>query len=132
VRMPGSVRDASRSYAAWQALGVTRADGQPFPQPSATARPWMPAPGGPAFLLGPNLFAAKSYNPSMSYALGLVYLGDRSVGGAPFVQKFPGSEPPPTLAEVEEIQQRLTALGFDTGGADGRIGNRTTLAARDY
>jgi len=132
VRMPGSVGAASRSYAAWQKLGVTRADGQPFPQPSAAARPWVPVPGGPAFLLGPNFFAAKSYNPSMNYALGLAYLGDRCVGGAPFVQKFPDSEPPPTLTEVEEIQQRLTALGFDTGGADGRIGNATTLAARDY
>ena len=89
-------------------------------------------PGGPAFLLGANFFAVKSYNPSMAYALGLVYLGDLCVGGGPLVQKFPGSEPAPTLAEVEEIQRRLTALGFDTGGADGRIGNATTLAVRDY
>ena len=133
VRMPGSHGgNASRSYAAWQALGVTRADGEPYPQPNASARLWVPMPGGPAFLLGPNFFAAKSYNPSMSYALGLCYLGDRCVGGAPFVQKFPGSEPPPTLAEVEEIQRRLTALGFDTGTADGRIGNATTLAARNF
>jgi hypothetical protein len=92
----------------------------------------VPVPGGPAFLIGPNFFAAKSYNPSMTYALALVYLGDRCVGGAPFVQQFPGSEPAPTLAEIEEIQRRLTALGFDTGGADGRIGLATTLAARDF
>ncbi len=133
VRMPGShIGGASRSYAAWQARGVTRADGQAFPQLNATARPWLPVPGGPAFLLGANFFAVKSYNPSMAYALGLVYLGDLCVGGGPLVQKFPGSEPGPTLAEVEEIQRRLTALGFDTGGADGRIGNATTLAVRDY
>ena len=62
----------------------------------------------------------------------LVYLGDRCVGRPPFVQQFPGSEPAPTLAEIEEIQRRLTALGFDTGGADGRIGNATTIAVRDY
>jgi lytic murein transglycosylase len=133
VRMPSSYgHDVSRSYAAWQARGVTRADGEPFPQPSATARPWVPAPGGPAFLLGANFFAAKSYNPSMSYALALCHLGDRCVGSAPFVQKFPGSEPPPTLADIEEIQHRLTALGFDTGGADGRLGLATTLAVRNY
>jgi lytic murein transglycosylase len=122
----------SRSYAAWQVLGVVRADGKPYPQPDATARPWVPTPGGPAFLIGPNFFAAKSYNPSMAYALALVYLGDRCAGGAPFVQHFPGSEPSPTLAEIEEIQQRLTALGFDTGGADGRVGLATTIAARDF
>jgi lytic murein transglycosylase len=126
VRLPASTGgNGSRSYAEWQRLGVVRADGQPFPQPSATARPWVPVAGGPAF-------AAKSYNPSMNYALALVHLGDRSVGGAAFVQKFPGGEPPLTLAEVGEIQRRLTALGFDTGGTDGRIGLSTTIAARDF
>ncbi|HYA04405.1 MAG TPA: lytic murein transglycosylase [Xanthobacteraceae bacterium] len=129
VRLPSAqVRSASRSYAAWQSLGVTRAGGEPYPQPNATARLWLPVPSGPAFLLGTNFFAAKSYNPSMAYALGLCHLGDRCTGGAPFVQKFPGSEPAPTLAEIQEIQRRLTALGFDAGDADGRIGNSTTLA----
>ena len=123
---------ASRSYAAWHALGVVRADGEPYPQPHATARAWVPVAGGPAFLLGPNFFAARSYNPALSYALGLVYLGDRCVGRPPFVQRFPDSEPPPTVAEIEEIQRRLTALGFDTGGADGRIGNATTVAVQNY
>jgi hypothetical protein len=123
---------ASRTYAAWQALGIVRADGEPYPQPNATARAWVPIAGGPAFLLGQNFFAARSYNPAMSYALGLVYLGDRCVGRPPFVQQFPGSEPAPTLAEIEEIQRRLTALGFDTGGADGRIGNATTIAVRNF
>jgi membrane-bound lytic murein transglycosylase B len=133
VRMPAEkVRDKSRTYAAWQAIGVTRADGEPFPQPSATARHWTPVPGGPSFLLGPNFFAAKSYNPSMNYALALVHLGDRCTGGAPLMRKFPGSEPAPTLAELQEIQHRLTALGFDTGGADGRIGSGTVLAVRNY
>ena len=45
---------------------------------------------------------------------------------------FPDSESPPTLAEVQELQRRLTALGFDTGGADGRIGNATSLAVLSY
>jgi membrane-bound lytic murein transglycosylase B len=48
------------------------------------------------------------------------------------VQQFPDSEPPPSLAEVQELQRRLTALGFDTGGADGRVGNATSLAVRNY
>jgi membrane-bound lytic murein transglycosylase B len=123
---------ASRSYANWQALGVARADGEPFPQPSATARAWLPVAGGPAFLVGANFFAARSYNPALSYALGLCYLGDRCVGRPAFVQQFPDSEPPPTLAQVQELQRRLTALGFDTGGADGRIGNATSLAVLNY
>jgi len=133
VRLPpGGTREAARSYAEWRRLGVVRADGEQFPQPDARARLWVPVAGGPAFLLGPNFFAAKSYNPSMSYALALVHLGDRCVGGGPFVQKFPGGEPAPTLAEIEEIQRRLTALGFDTHGTDGRIGKDTTIAVRNF
>jgi lytic murein transglycosylase len=124
--------DASRSYDAWQKAGVARADGKPFPLPSATAKLWVPVPGGPAFLLGPNFNAVKSYNPSMNYTLSIVHLGDRVVGGDTFVQKFPGSERAPTLAEVQEIQRRLTALGFDTGGTDGRVGNDTMSAVRNF
>ena len=29
---------------------------------------------------------------------------------------------------MQEIQKRLTALGFDTGGTDGRVGNDTMQA----
>jgi membrane-bound lytic murein transglycosylase B len=133
VRAPAKVGGkASRSYAEWQKRGVVRADGEPFPQPNATAKLWIPVPGGPAFLLGPNFYAVHSYNPSMNYTLAIVHLGDRCVGSGPLVQQFPGSERAPTLAEVQEIQQRLTALGFDTGGTDGRVGNDTMLAARNY
>jgi membrane-bound lytic murein transglycosylase B len=133
VRMPERIRgERARTYADWQKLGVHRADGGTFPIADAKARPWVPVPGGPAFLLGANFFAVKSYNPAMSYALALCHLGDRCVGGAPFVQQFPGSERAPTLAEVEEIQRRLTAFGYDTGGADGRIGNDTMLAVQNY
>jgi membrane-bound lytic murein transglycosylase B len=134
VRVPQgmSSSDASRSYDAWQKAGVVRADGRPFPQGGATAKLWVPAPGGPAFLLGPNFYAVRSYNPSMNYTLSIVLLGDRAVGGDPLVQKFPGSERAPTLAEVQEIQRRLTALGFDTGGTDGRVGNDTMSAVVNF
>src|SRR5215475_5769621 len=74
----------SRSYAAWASAGVTRADGEPFPQPNATAQLWTPVPGGPSFLLGPNFYSVKSYNPSMNYALAIVHLGDRILGAPPF------------------------------------------------
>jgi len=133
VRAPGRSSDeTSRTYEAWQALGVTRADGQPFPNLKLTAKLWVPVAGGPAFLLGPNFYAVRSYNPSMNYTLAIVHLGDRVLGAGPFVQPFPGSERAPTLAEVQEMQKRLTAAGFDTGGTDGRVGNMTMAAARGY
>jgi lytic murein transglycosylase len=132
VRTAGVSGSGSRSYAAWSSAGVQRADGQPFPQPGANAQLWVPVPGGPSFLLGPNFYAVRSYNPSMNYALAICHLGDRILGSPPFLQQFPGSERALTLAEVQEVQTRLTKAGFDTGGTDGRVGNDTMKAVKDY
>jgi lytic murein transglycosylase len=131
VRTSGTTGGA-RAYAEWQKLGVTRADGKPYEMPQARAKLWRPVAGGPAFLIGQNFEAVKSYNPSMNYALAICHLGDRILGAAPFIQAFPGSERAPTLAEVQEIQKRLTALGFDTNGTDGRVGLETMKAVRNY
>jgi membrane-bound lytic murein transglycosylase B len=132
VRTNGVSAHGSRSYTAWASAGVTRTDGAPFPQPGASAQLWTPAPGGPSFLLGPNFYSVRSYNPAMSYALAICHLGDRVLGGPPFIQPFPGSERALTLAEIQEMQARLTKAGFDTGGTDGRVGNDTMQAVRDY
>ena len=133
VRVPkGAKGNASRKYEAWSKAGVVRPDGQPFPQPGATAKLWVPQPGGPGFLLGPNFYAVRSYNPSMNYTLAIVHLGDRIMGGPEVAPKFPGGERAPTLAEIQEIQRRLTAAGFDTGGSDGRVGNDTMRAVVNF
>jgi membrane-bound lytic murein transglycosylase B len=132
VRIGGAPAHGNRTYAAWTSSGVTRADGAPFPQPNASAQLWTPVPGGPSFLLGPNFYSVRSYNPAMSYALAICHLGDRVLGGPPFIQPFPGSERALTLAEIQEMQTRLTRAGFDTGGTDGRVGNDTMQAVKDY
>ena len=132
VKGSGSDMRRSRTYAAWADAGVTRADGEAFPQPNASAQMWIPVDDGPAFLLGPNFYAVRSYNPSMNYALAICHLGDRILGGGPFIRPFPGSERALTLAEVQELQRRLTEAGFDTGGTDGRVGNDTMQAVRDF
>src|ERR1700754_3594790 len=132
VRAPGGASSGSRSYAAWATAGVARADGQPFPQPNASAQMWVPVAGGPTFLLGPNFYSVKSYNPSMNYALAICHLGDRCLGAPPFIHPFPGSERALTLAEVQEMQTRLTKAGSATGGTDGRVGNDTMKAIKDF
>ena len=135
VRLPAGMSAQSggtRSMAAWHELGVTRGDAKPFPRPDEQARLWQPAPGGPVLLITRTFDAVKSYNPAATYALAIVHLGDRIRGEGPFVQQFPGGERTPTLAEVREIQQRLTAQGFDTGGTDGRVGRDTMVAVRDF
>ena len=131
--MPASLHGhGSRTYAAWQAIGVARADGLPYPRLDAKAQPWIPVPGGPAFLLGANFFAAKSYNPSMSYALALVYLGDRCSSGRPFVQKFPGQRTGTYASRSPGNPTKAHRDWINTGGTDGRIGNDTTLAVQNF
>jgi membrane-bound lytic murein transglycosylase B len=117
-----------RSYEKWQALGVKRADGAAFARPDDSVKLWLPVAGGPAFLVGQNFRAVYSYNPSVSYALALVHLGDLIRGDGGFRQQFPGGERVPTLDEVKEIQRRLTERGFKTDGIDGRTGSDTVKA----
>ncbi|HEY2135327.1 MAG TPA: peptidoglycan-binding protein, partial [Xanthobacteraceae bacterium] len=137
VKLPAGFKSAragraARSYAKWRDAGLARADGKPFARPDDTARLRVPVEDGPAFLTGQNFAAVMSYNPAFSYALAIVHLADRIAGAGPFVKPFPGSERLPVLAEVQEIQHRLTARGYDTGGSDGRAGLGTMRAAAAY
>jgi membrane-bound lytic murein transglycosylase B len=135
VRLPANVRSDSAEMhpiSTWQERGVRQANGRPFPRPHERARPWQPVAGGPAFLVTQNFYAIRSYNPANTYALAILHLGDRIRGDGPLVQQFPGGERTPTLAEVQEIQRRLTALGFNTDGTDGRVGRETMLAVRNF
>jgi lytic murein transglycosylase len=125
-------RSTARTVEAWRELGVTPARGGAFPNLGARARLWLPMQGGPAFLLGQNFFALRSYNPSFNYTLAIVHLGDQIHGGGDFVQGFPGGERALSLPEVQEVQRRLTALGFDTDGTDGRVGRETMRAVRAF
>lgn len=117
-----------RAYAKWHELGVRRADGLAFARPDDQVKLWLPVAGGPAFLVGQNFRSVYSYNPSTSYTLALLHLGDLVRGDPPFRQQFPGGERVPTLKEVMEIQRRLNEQGFKTDGIDGRTGTDTVKA----
>jgi lytic murein transglycosylase len=121
-----------RPYAKWHDLHAARADGQPFARPADEVRLWLPMRGGPAFLVGQNFFAFRSYNPSLSYTLALVHLGDLVRGDGPFRQQFPGGERALTTAEIQEIQRRLNEQGFRTDGVDGRVGSDTVAAVAAF
>lgn len=128
----GASSSGMRPIEAWRKLGVRRATGEAFPRPHELAKLWQPVAGGPVFLLTHNFLAVKSYNPANTYALAIVHLGDRIRGAGPFVRQFPGGERTLTLAEMQEVQTRLTALGYDTGGTDGRAGRDTSVAVRAF
>jgi membrane-bound lytic murein transglycosylase B len=123
----------SRLLSEWEARGLTRADGKPFDHKNIPARVVFPAgANGPGFALTQNFFAVMSYNPSFKYALAVCLLSDRLKGGQGLVTPWPGAERQLSLEEMIELQQRLTALGFDTEGADGRVGLTTMKAVQAY
>jgi membrane-bound lytic murein transglycosylase B len=135
VRLPQTISPrtrGTRTIADWRRLGVKRANGEAFPNGDERARLWQPDKSGPVFLLTANFFALKSYNPSNLYALAICSLADQIAGGGGFVQQFPSGERILTLDELQEIQKQLTALGYDTGGTDGRVGQTTMRAVRDF
>ena len=122
-----------RTIAQWKSLGVARVTGEPFPRLADAARLAIPAGmRGPAFLFLPNLAAIRSYNPSTKYALSIGHLADRIRGGGDFLQPWPTDERQLNLVEAQELQARLTQLGFDTGGTDGRMGDKTQAALQAW
>jgi lytic murein transglycosylase len=123
----------SRTLGEWKRAGVTRADGREFANESWAATLRFPAGRqGPGFALMQNFRAALAYNPSFSYALAVHHLADRLRGQGPFVTPWANAERQLSTEELSEMQRRLTAAGFDTGGTDGRVGDMTRRAVRDF
>ena len=83
--------------------------------------------GGPAFLIGANYFVVKEYNFSDLYVLFVGNLADRIAGGGPFATPWPVL-PQLSARDIEELQKRLTDVGFYTGAIDGKAGMATRLS----
>jgi hypothetical protein len=121
-----------KPVAEWQALGVTRAGGEALPDQSLA---WVLLPGGArgaAFLICPNFHVIEHYNRADAYVLAVGHLGHRIMGGGPILTPWPRDLRALTRDEGIDLQHRLTQAGFDTGGADGRIGPRTQNALRAF
>jgi lytic murein transglycosylase len=136
VRLPADFggpfgRDTTRSPSAWAASGVRDMDGRAVPGygPASILRP---QPGGPGFMVFPNFGTILRYNNSVNYAIGVGHLSDRLIGGPPIRGSFPPDAAGMTRADRQDLQRRLTAAGFDTGGSDGVIGPNTRAAISGY
>lgn len=122
-----------KTVAEWEKLGIRRADGQKFGSPQADAFVMVPqGVSGPRFLVTRNFLAIMDYNISHSYALAVGHLGDRIRGKGPFVGQWPDVTYDLSYKQRVELQTRLNALGFQTGGNDGRFGARTYEAILAY
>ena len=122
-----------RTVAEWQKLGVERADGGKFGSTKADAFVMVPqGVDGPRFLVTKNFLAIMDYNISHSYALAVGHLADRIRGRGPFQAAWPDVDFDLSFEQRVELQKRLNAMGFQTGGSDGRFGARTYEAVLAY
>jgi lytic murein transglycosylase len=86
---------------------------------------------GPAFLTPKNYFVIKDYNFSDLYVLFVGNLADRIAGGRGFVTPW-AKDAQLRTADVEDMQRRLTALGFYRDKIDGKAGMLTRAALGAY
>src|SRR5690606_26407155 len=121
-------RGSGRSSADWAAMGVRRVDGSALPDHGAASVLLPQGAAGPAFVIYGNFNAILRYNNAENYAIGVGHLADRLRGGAPIQGSFPPDGAGMSKADRQELQRRLTAAGFDTGGSDGVIGAKTRAA----
>jgi membrane-bound lytic murein transglycosylase B len=126
-----SLAGQRRAHADWAASGLRTARGGTIP--NGTSRLILPGgASGPAFLAYGNYDVLKEYNISDAYVLALGHLSDRLRGGGPLLSPWPRQDRALTLAERTEVQHRLNAQGFDTGGIDGRLGPATVAAVQAW
>lgn len=119
-----SLDRANKTIGEWERLGFARVGGRAFPDRSQNANLVMPeGPNGPIFLMTRNFFVIKNYNNADTYALTVGHLADRIAGGGPFVRPWPRGYTPLTMAERQELQQRLSQRGYYDGDIDGLIGS---------
>ncbi|MDP9136650.1 MAG: lytic murein transglycosylase [Pseudomonadota bacterium] len=132
VRLPANFdrsligRKRPRKVSAWRRLGVEPVGGGSFGAGDAESFIIIPQGiAGPALLVTRNFNAIMAYNESHSYAVAVGHLADRIRGRGPFVSAWPDQSMELSYAERIEMQKRLTARRFQTGGSDGRLGART-------
>jgi lytic murein transglycosylase len=130
VRVPAGTRAGKRSD--WAAQGLRGADGGALRGAGAATLIYPAGAGGPALLLYHNYHVILRYNNAQSYAFGVGHLSDRLRGAGPLRAQFPPDATGMRIEDRAALQQKLTAAGYDTGGADGVIGAKTNAAIARY
>lgn len=125
--------EVKKPLSEWQTLGVRRVGGQNLPVADVQASVVAPAGAvGPAFLVYNNFRTIMIWNRSIYYAIAVGHLADRLVRLPALTTLGSKGSRGLTFIEGQELQRRLTDLGFDTGGVDGVVGPKSREAIRDF
>jgi hypothetical protein len=123
-----------RTIGEWMGLGLQRAGKRPFRPEERSIRAYLMMPSGaygPGFLATENFKVIRLYNTSDLYALFVGDLADRIAGGGGF--HVPAAKiAQPRTAQVKEIQEHLSRLGFPMDKVDGKIGSNTRRQVGTY
>jgi lytic murein transglycosylase len=114
----------------WAAWGVTARDGSALPGQNLNAGLALPmGHKGPAFLVYENYNIYLEWNQSFVYTLTAANLATRLAGAPKFDPR--NAEEGLSGPTMELLQQKLQAKGYDVGGIDGILGERTRAAVRE-
>ncbi|MCA0042333.1 lytic murein transglycosylase [Celeribacter litoreus] len=113
----------------WAKLGVQPRSGKLGPS-NLQASVLLPmGRNGPAFLAYPNFEVYFEWNKSFVYVTTAAYFATR-LEGAP-VYNAGNPEPGLSGAQMNQLQSKLVARGYDVGGVDGILGEKTREAVQD-
>lgn len=138
VRLPDSFdylsadRSIGKLPSEWGALGVIDIDGKIVPDHGAASILLPAGAQGVAFMIFENFKVIESYNTADAYVIAVGHLADRITGAGPFEAIWPLGDRALSFEERIELQERLTAQGFDTQKIDARIGPLTVNAVRGW
>ena len=136
VRIPRAfdprLANTRRDVSEWVRLGVEPQRGATLPRSGEATLLFPAGSQGPAILAFQNFWVIKRYNNADSYAIAIGHLADRLRGGGGFVGTWPRNDRPLSRAEREELQRLLARAGHYDGTIDGRVGQGTLSAVRDW
>lgn len=119
--------DKSLGTDAWAQLGVQGREANLWPGLQASILLPM-GRNGPAFLAYPNFRVYFEWNQSLVYVTTAAYFGTRIMGASVYDAGNPDAGL--TGEQIQTLQQKLTAMGYDVGNADGILGSKTRAAVQ--
>ena len=125
-------REVSKTPTEWAVLGVLDVAGNAVPDHGAASILLPAGAEGAAFMIFENFEVLESYNTADAYVIAVGHLSDRISGAGPLTGDWPVQDRALSYAERIELQELLTAQGFDTQKIDAKIGPLTVNAVRGW